>query len=390
MDHIGIVRSTSLIPAHLVQTKIFVKVFPLKREEKIMEQNELPQISVIVSCRNEIRHIRTFLGCLFHQDLRGLEMEVLIADGMSEDGTRSVLAEFDKKYAVLRVIDNPERIAATGLNYAIREATGEIILRMDAHSIYAPDYIRTCIEVLRETDADNVGGPALTRAEGYIPEAIAHAFHVPFAVGCAKFRDPHYEGPVSTVPYGCWRKSTLDCIGRFDTEMVRGQDDELNFRIISSGGKVYQSPKIVSWYQPRRTLSALSRQFFQNGFWKVAAVSKHGRPASFRNLVPIGCLLTALCLPVLAWAASGMGLVSLHNTLIAALFALAGLYFSISVACAFLVAKREGWRFLAVLPIVFATYQLPYALGFFLALFYRPASRKSTSRSEKMMAATTR
>jgi predicted membrane metal-binding protein len=85
-----------------------------------------------------------------------------------------------------------------------------------------------------------------------------------------------------------------------------------------------------------------------------------------------------------------MGLVSLHNTLIAALFALAGLYFSISVACAFLVAKREGWRFLAVLPLVFATYQLPYALGFFLALFYRPASRKSTSRSEKMMAATTR
>jgi succinoglycan biosynthesis protein ExoA len=355
-----------------------------------MELSEPIRISVIVSCRNEIRHIRTFLGCLFRQDLRGLEMEVLVADGMSEDGTRGVLAEFDKKYSVLRVIDNPEKIAATGLNYAIAEACGEIILRMDAHSIYAPDYVRTCVEVLHETNADNVGGPALTRAEGYIPQAIAHAFHVPFAVGGAKFRDPHYEGPVSTVPYGCWRKSTLDCIGQFDAEMVRGQDDELNFRIVASGGKVWQSPKIVSWYQPRATLGALFHQFFQNGLWKVAAVSKHRRPASLRNLVPISCLLTGISLPILAAAASAMGLVALHNALVGALFVLAGLYFSISFVCAFFVAKREGWRFLAVLPVVFAAYQLPYALGFLLGLFHRPAACQRTSRPQKVIAATPR
>ncbi|HTC64227.1 MAG TPA: glycosyltransferase family 2 protein [Candidatus Saccharimonadales bacterium] len=355
-----------------------------------MHQSEPICISVIVSCRNEIRHIRTFLGCLFHQDLRGLEMEILIADGMSEDGTRAVLSEFDKKSSVLRVIDNPEKIAATGLNHAIAEANGEIILRMDAHSIYAPDYVRTCVEVLQETNADNVGGPALTRAEGYIPQAIAHAFHVPFAVGNAKFRDPHYEGPASTVPYGCWRKSTLDCIGPFDEEMVRGQDDELNFRILASGGKLWQSPKIVSWYQPRSTLSALSHQFFQNGFWKVAAVRKHGRPASLRNLVPISCLIAGIILPILAGATSRMGWTSSHDGLLAALYILAGLYFSISLSCAIIVAKREGWRFLAVLPVVFATYQLSYALGFLLGLFHRPTSGRPPSGPQKVNAATTR
>ena len=355
-----------------------------------MQQSEPICISVIVSCRNEIRHIRTFLGCLFHQDLRGLEMEVLIADGMSEDGTRAVLSGFDKKSSVLRVIDNPEKIAATGLNHAIAEANGEIILRMDAHSIYAPDYVRTCVEVLRETNADNVGGPALTRAEGYIPQAIAHAFHVPFAVGNAKFRDPHYEGPASTVPYGCWRKSTLDCIGVFDEEMVRGQDDELNFRILASGGKVWQSPKIVSWYQPRATLGALFHQFFQNGFWKVAAVRKHGRPPSFRNLVPISCLLAGITLPILAGAAGRIGWTSSHDGLLAALFILAGLYFCISLVCSFIVAKREGWRFLAVLPMVFATYQLSYALGFLLGLFHRPRVGKSASGPQNVIAATTR
>ncbi len=230
-------------------------------------------------------------------------MEVLVSDGMSGDGTRMVLGEFLIEYGALSVIDNPEKIAATGLNRAIREARGEIILRMDAHSIYAPDYVRTCVEVLRETNAENVGGPALTRAHGYVPQAIAYGFHAPFAVGRAKYRDPYYEGPVSTVPYGCWHKSTLDCVGLFDAEMVRGQDDELNFRILSSGGTVWQSPRIVSWYQPRATLFALFRQYFQNGFWKVAAIRKHGRPASLRNLVPALCLSFGIALPVCAVAA---------------------------------------------------------------------------------------
>jgi succinoglycan biosynthesis protein ExoA len=390
VEHAGVGCPARLIHYRNIPTQTFLKLSPRKKWRRIMQQSEPICISVIVSCRNEIRNIRTFLGCLFHQDLRGLEMEVLIADGMSEDGTRAVLSEFDRKYSVLRVIDNPEKIAATGLNYAIAEANGEIILRMDAHSIYAPDYVRTCVEVLHETNADNVGGPALTRAEGYIPKAIAHAFHVPFAVGNAKFRDPHYEGPASTVPYGCWRKSTLDCIGPFDEEMVRGQDDELNFRILASGGKVWQSPKIVSWYQPRATLGTLFHQFFQNGFWKVAAIRKHRRPASLRNLVPITCLLAGISSPILAGAASRMGWESLHNALFAALFVLAGVYFSISFGCSFLVAKREGWKFFAVLPIVFATYQLPYALGFLLGLFHRPTVSKPASRPQKVLSATTR
>jgi glycosyltransferase involved in cell wall biosynthesis len=317
-------------------------------------------------------------------------MEVLIADGMSEDGTRAVLSEFDKKCSVLRIIDNPEKIAATGLNHAIAEANGEIILRMDAHSIYAPDYVRTCVEVLHETNADNVGGPALTHAKGYIPQAIAHAFHVPFAVGNAKFRDPYYEGPASTVPYGCWRKSTLDCVGPFDEEMVRGQDDELNFRILASGGTVWQSPKIVSWYQPRATLSALFQQFFQNGYWKVAAVRKHRRPASMRNLVPIICLIAGIILPILACASSRMGWASSYDGLLATLFILAGLYFTISILSSFFVAKREGWKFLFVLPVVFATYQLSYALRFLLGLFHRRTVSGTASGPQKMVSAITR
>lgn len=355
-----------------------------------MQEIETIRISVVVSCRNELRHIRAFLESLFRQELDGIEMEVLIADGMSADGTRMVLHEFERKFPALRVIDNPEKIAATGLNRAIREAQGEIIVRMDAHSIYAPDYVCSCIEVLNETNADNVGGPALTRANGYVPEAIAHAFHAAFAVGGAKFRDPHYEGPVSTVPYGCWRKSTLECAGLFDAELVRGQDDELNFRIVSSGGTVWQSPRIVSWYQPRTSLSVLSWQYFQNGFWKVAAVRKHGRPASWRNLVPASCLFAGIGLPLCAVAASLCGSVSWRNMFLAAWITLVSWYCIASIASAFLVARREGWKFFPFMPIVFATYQLSYAIGFLLALSYFPAPRSRPDPPRKVVSTITR
>ena len=226
-----------------------------------MPQSQTIHVSVVVPCRNEIRHIRAFLDSVLRQELGRIEMEILIADGMSDDGTRLVLDEFERKFAAIRVLDNPEKIASTALNRAIREARGEIIIRMDAHTTYATDYVRSCVEVLQETNAENVGGPALTRADGYIAQAIAFGFHTPFATGGAKFRDPRYTGPADTVMYGCWRKSTLERIGLFDEKLVRGQDHELNARLLSCGGTLWQSPKnhllVPAQVQPFRAVPAI-------------------------------------------------------------------------------------------------------------------------------------
>ena len=355
-----------------------------------MQQSQAVHVSVVVPCRNEIRHIRAFLDSVFRQELGPIEMEVLIADGMSDDGTRLVLGEFERRFAAIRVLDNPEKIASTGLNRAIREARGEIIIRMDAHSTYAADYVRSCVEVLNETNADNVGGPALTRADGYIAQAIALAFHTPFATGGAKFRDPQYQGPADTVMYGCWRKSTLERIGMFDEKLVRAQDYELNARLLSNGGTVWQSPKITSWYRPRASLSGLFRQYFQYGFWKVAVVRKHGRLASWRNLVPGSCLLAGVVLPLCAAGASLGGLAWWRNVFLGEWLTFVALYFIASFATAFSVAKRQGWGFFPCLPIVFAVYHLSYALGFVLALLYRPATGDRPNPLRKVLSAITR
>lgn len=355
-----------------------------------MQPSENIQVSIIVACRNERKYIRNLLDSLCRQTLRGATIEVLIADGMSDDGTRQVLELYRRIVLPLRVIDNPDKIVSAGLNAAIREARGAVIIRMDAHSEYAPDYICRCLQVLQETNADNVGGPALTRAEGYLGRAIALAYHSKFSCGGAKFHDADYEGYVDTVPYGCWRKSTLERIGLFDENLGRNQDDEFNLRLIRSGGKIWQSPTIISWYRPRASLADLFLQYFQYGFWKVSVIRKHGKPASWRHLIPAACLLAGVALLIGIAGASLDGSAWWKTVLLTTCTALAGSYFSVAVVAAFLAARNHGWHFIPVLPIVFATYHLSYGSGFLLGLAYHPGSGDRPSRMRQVLTAITR
>ena len=202
------------------------------------------------------------------QKAGGLEFEILIADGLSDDGTRKLLEQVARREARVRIIDNPARIVSAGLNQAIRAAHGDIIIRMDVHTVYAPDYILTCLETLQQTGADNVGGPWRAQADGWCSGAIAAGFESMFVSGGGRSHDTEYEGALDTVYLGCWRRSTLERLGGFDESLVRNQDDELNLRTIRSGGIVWQSPGIVSWYTPRSSMRLLFWQYFSTAFGK--------------------------------------------------------------------------------------------------------------------------
>jgi succinoglycan biosynthesis protein ExoA len=336
--------------------------------EPVIESREAVMVSIVVACRNEIRHIGPFLESLVAQDLDGIAWEALIADGMSDDGTREVLREFSERHPQVRMIDNPGRVVSPGLNAAIRAARGEIIVRMDAHTCYATDYTRRCLEELARTGADNVGGPARTRSQGARARAVAAAYHSPFSTGGARFHDPDYEGWVDTVPYGCWRKETLERLGLFDERLVRNQDDELNLRLTRAGGRIWQSPEIISWYSPRPSLRQLFRQYFQYGFWKVAVIRKHRLPASWRHLVPAAFVLAngALLLAMVATAATGIphGL----DATAALWLALVAAYGTANLAASLVGARHSGWETLPYLPAVFAVYHVSYELGFLAGL----------------------
>ena len=313
-------------------------------------------VSIMMPCRNERKHIVACLrSVLAQEDPIGGTFELLIADGMSDDGTRELIQAAAKVDPRIRMIDNPGRIVPTGLNAAIRLARGEIMIRMDAHTEYAPDYVRRCVEVLEETGADNVGGPARTRGLGYLQRAFNACYHSPFSVGGARFHDVEYEGELDTVFYGCWRKAMLLRLGLFDEELVRNQDDELNLRLSLAGGRLWQSPRIRCWYHPRASLLALARQYFQYGYWKVRVIQKHGRPASLRHLVPVAFVLFVS----LGWLA---GLA--HPALGLAYLGTLAVYGLISLIFSCRAAAKTGWDLLPILPFVFLIYHLSYGAGF--------------------------
>jgi glycosyltransferase involved in cell wall biosynthesis len=326
--------------------------------------NELPApvplVSVILPVRNERGYIGRCLEGVLGQDYPSDRMEVLIADGRSTDGTRPFLAALAARDARVRVIDNPRGFVSPGLNAAIAEARGDVIVRMDAHTDYAPDYVQTCVEVLEATGADNVGGPARTRADTYWQRAIAAAYHSPFSCGGSRFHNVAYEGLVDTVTYGCWPRAVFDRVGLFDEELVRNQDDEHNLRLTRAGGRVWQSPRIRSWYRPRGSLAALFRQYMQYGYWKVRVIRKHRLPASVRHLVPGLFVLTVAVLVLLA-PFVGWGLWALAA--VVALYVLALLWASVSTA------RSAGWALLPALPPVFACYHVGYGYGFCRGVF---------------------
>jgi glycosyltransferase involved in cell wall biosynthesis len=314
-----------------------------------------PKVSVIMPCRNEARYIEPALASILAQQEPPGGFEVIVADGLSNDGTRDRILAVAQRDARVRLVDNPDRFTPHGLNVAIAAARGQIIVRMDAHTGYAPDYICACVHALESSKADNVGGPWVARGQGYLSRAIAAAFQSAFAVGGARGHQRDYEGPVDTVYLGCWRKSAFARFGPFDEELVRNQDDEHNLRITRGGGVVWQSTTIRSWYMPRSSLGALFRQYSQYGYWKVRVIQKHRLPASIRHMIP-GAFVLALAagglaapfLPLAGWLALGLAAVYL---------ALAGL-------AALVTAAQSEWKLVPVLPAVFAAYHFGYGIGF--------------------------
>jgi glycosyltransferase involved in cell wall biosynthesis len=358
-------------------------------DDAVGGSNPTPRVSIIVPCRNEANSIDAFLNSLLRQELESFSWEAVIADGMSDDGTREVLQQFSKLHPQIRVIDNPSRIVSTGLNACIRAASGDVIIRMDVHTEYKSDYVRRCVEVLGTTNAANVGGACIAVQTGYVGRAIAGAFHSSFAVGGAQWHQPEYEGPVDTVHLGCWRREVLEQIGCFDESLVRNQDDELNFRLTRTGGTIWQSPEIVSWYHPRSSLSSLFRQYFQYGFWKVAVIKKHRLPASWRHLIP-GAFVLANCALLLAALAGVMVGAAPIRWLIVAGIAMDIAYAIAVLAAAGNVARKDGWTLFPLLPLVFCSYHFGYGIGFLSGIYYFSTTPRSSSCDEGVFTELTR
>lgn len=314
-----------------------------------------PAVSVVVPCRNEAGFIESFVRDIRNQEYPG-ELEVLIAEGASTDDTRRRLEEMGKLFHGLRIIDSPGGQIASGLNRAINAASGEVIVRADVHTRYAPSYVRSCVRALIARRVDNVGGPwRAAAAERLMPRAIAVAFQSPLSSGNARSHDPNFRGPVDSVYLGCWWRERLLEMGGFDEQFLRSEDDELNFRLIKAGGQVWQEPEIHCEYMARSSLRDLFRQYFQWGYWKVLVMRKHGRPAALRHMVPACAAVAGLVLA---------GLAPFKKWALMVLLVAATLYLLVLIVESSRIALRcSSGAFAVVLPVVFATFHVAYGFG---------------------------
>ncbi len=312
--------------------------------------------------RNEAGYIERSLGSVLAQDYPLEQMEIIVADGMSTDQTRALIAGFQTRFPRLKVIDNPGKIAPTGLNRAIAQASGDIIVRVDGHCEIAPDYLRRCVHYLQSGAADGVGGPIETIGETLSARVIATAMSSAFGVGGSAFRTIKDQTMLTdTVAFPAYTRTIIERAGPYDEELVRNQDDEYNYRLRKLGAKILLAADVQSRYYSRSTFRKVFKQYYQYGYWKVRVLQKHPRQMSLRQFVPpafvaallVG-LLAASFLPQGAWLLAGiLGCYLLANLLASARSA----------------SKSDAFgSHLLLLPIVYTALHISYGLGFLVGL----------------------
>ena len=320
-------------------------------------------ISIIVPCRNEERYIKETIRRIVAQEGAGwfFNFELLVLDGKSTDNTVKLVEEEANKNNKVTLLVNEKKTTPAAFNLGIKNASGNYICILGAHAEISKDYLINCLNTIKKIDCDNVGGTWKAKGQGYLGKAIALSFQSSFAVGGARSHKINYEGYVDSVWGGFYKREVFDKIGLFDEELVRNQDDELNLRLIRSGGKIWQSPEIKSWYYPRASIVSLFKQYLQYGYWKVRVIQKHKIPASIRHIVP-GAFVGLLAI---------LAVLSPFNKL--SLEILAGLllfYGAANSGASFLACKEPSkWKYIPIMPIIFTAYHFGYGYGFLLGIF---------------------
>lgn len=257
-----------------------------------------PFVSVIIPCRNERNYIIGALDSLIAQEGVDGDIEILVADGMSEDGTSELLERYAERHPQIRILMNEKKAVPFALRMLINEAQGEYIIRADAHCIFPPDYIVTLLSYLKEKKADNVGGVIDTVAGANTRKAkiIASCLNSKFGVS-RSFRTLKGNSPieVETVPFGAWRADHFKKYGPFDEQFLRAQDLEHNIRVKKMGGKILCLPWLKVTYYARETFEKFRGMAFQYGYWKIPVTKKHKMIFSVRQYFPPLLVLSILC-----------------------------------------------------------------------------------------------
>lgn len=308
-------------------------------------------ITVICPVFNEEEHIEDVLK--FFVSAKPDDKELIIVDGGSYDKTTEIVNQWIAKYSNIKLLHNPDRYVAYALNQAIKNSTGDPIIRLDAHTKYSSDYFEKILETFNQTDADIVGGPMIKKGITSFQIAAAYVTSSPFGIGDSKIHKKDYNGYSDHVYLGAWKRSLFEQIGYFDERLVRNQDDEFHYRAKSLGKKIYLSSQIKSEYLPRKNFKSLFLQYFQYGLYKPLVLKKIKSEIKIRHLIPLLFSVYILFLPLLLF---------FYWIFIIPII----LYLLLAFIFSFKIKNKAFIKFLSFL--LFPLIHLGYGLGFLLGL----------------------
>lgn len=313
-----------------------------------------PTVSVVVPTHNEASGLQHLVSDIIAQDYDRI-VEIFFVDGCSSDGTYETLLDLGGRDRKFRVLRNNKGQTAAGVNLALGQAIGDVVIRLDAHARFAPDVVRRSVGSLLRTGAAGVGAIARpAQAETLVGRAIVSAHRSPFGVGIAKFRKEGAEGWVDTVWNGCYWRHVVDRVGPLREDLHRAEDNDFNARVRRLGYGLYLSPDIRALYEPRRTLGALWRQYFANGVGVARAALSSSGAVAMRHFAPLGLVLSVV-------VPASLSLV-FPPALLVTKIALLG-YAAVLLLSVLLAARNEPALHVALLPAVLATLHLSYGLG---------------------------
>ena len=258
-----------------------------------------PIVTVIIPCRNEVDYIEDCIISILDQKILIGEIEIVVVDGISNDGTKELLARIQSIHSNVIVINNERKITPVALNLGIKEAKGKFICIMGAHAKYDENYLSNSIKIMNKLpEAYCVGGPITSKGKTNFGKAVAYVMSSSFGVGNANHRFPNYEGYAEMACFPFFRREVFSEFGLYDELLIRNQDDEFCSRLTSSGRKVYISPLVKSVYYVKDTPSKLFLQYFYYGLYKPLALNKAKSKIKIRHLVPFIFVIYLLSLPI--------------------------------------------------------------------------------------------
>ena len=319
-----------------------------------------PFVSVIMPVFNEAGCIRRVMDSVLAQDTSDFNLEVLVIDGRSTDETASIIAEIAAENQRVRLLDNPHRKTPFAFNIGLKEARGEYVCILGAHTIYPRNYIAVCLRELLRTGATGSSGRVKTvpRGDTISARMVAWCLDSRFASSTGSVRT-QASGFVDTIPYPLMRKDALLALGGYDERLSRNQDNDMNERLRARGHRLYLTPLVTCTYCGPPNVSALFRYAYRSGRWNALTFTRKPKSISVRHLVPFafvcGSILLATCsvlpAPTISSIAGDMLLIALGSHLLAG--AVAAIHTTI----------RTRSLSAMLLPAVILGFHLAYGLG---------------------------